>query len=393
VQSNSFKKLPSTNSCQEPIKTSFSRSHSSLSRLAQKTTVPKLCSVDDYVQLEFGDSLPFSEVIDVRTATEFAEDHLPQAVNIPVLDEDERARVGKLHGKNKFEGHKVGASLISKNVARIIEERLHDKGPEYSPLIYCWRGGLRSHSLALVLANVGFDVAVLEGGHKAYRHRVRDDLESLPSSFRFRVISGPTGSGKSALLRQLKAKGAQVVDLEFLAKHKGSVLGRYPDCGQPKQKLFESLLWAEMQKLDPSRDVWVESESKRIGNVFIPELLFKAMGMSPRVELIVSLEERIRHTLAEYDYFIRDPDNLISALSPLKTKIISGDQFDRWLELIQKQEWSSFVRTLLVDHYDPTYARSQSKNSEACESRTTLRVESLEDNHLTALVESELVET
>jgi len=353
--------------------------------------VPKICTVDEaFPQLARNDGHEqprFHEIIDARTNAEYQEDHIAGSINLPVLNEAERATVGKLHAKDAFQGHKTGAALISANIGRIIDERFLNKPADYSPLIYCWRGGLRSHSLALVLANVGFDVVVLEGGHKRYRERVRADLQTLPSKFDFRVISGPTGSGKSAILRHAKRQaGAQVLDLEYLAKHKGSVLGRYPNDDQPKQKMFESLLWRELRNFDVNAPVWVESESKRIGNCVVPDRLFDAMKEAPRVDLVVPLGERVKHTIEDYDYFVRDPVLLKAALSTLSSRVVPTERMDKWNTLIDDGRWSEFVESMLLEHYDPTYGNSQAKNSAGCRSRTTLVVERLNSEHIENVV-------
>ena len=364
------------------------RTIATVSRLSDKTQVPKICSIDEaFPPVDNNENrLCFDEILDVRTRAEYEEDHIIGSRNVPVLNEDERSLVGKLHAKDKFQGHKTGAALISGNISRILEDRLTDKPASYSPLIYCWRGGLRSHSLALVLANIGFDVVVLEGGHKKYRERVRGDLQTLPSHFDFRVISGPTGSGKSALLRRARSHaGAQVLDLEYLAKHKGSVLGRYPEEGQPPQKLFESLLWHELRNLDASKPVWVESESKRIGNVNIPEPLFEAMKTAPRVDLLVPMAERVRHTIRDYEYFIRDPALLLSSLATLSARVVPETRMEKWRRMIGERRWQEFVESMLVEHYDPTYGNSQAKNSAGCVSRRTLEMDSLDSEYLDAV--------
>ena len=186
---------------------------------------------------------PFAVVIDVRSPAEFAEDHIPGAVNLPVLDDAERARVGTIYKQVcPFEARKVGAALVSRNIARHIDEHFADKPKEYRPLLYCWRGGQRSGSFALVLSQIGFRVTVLSGGYKTYRGEVMDGLRELPKRFDFRILAGPTGSGKTTVLRAVAAAGGQTLDLEALANHRGSLLGSEPDAPQPAQRLFESRL-------------------------------------------------------------------------------------------------------------------------------------------------------
>ena len=196
---------------------------------------------------EEADFSAYDSVIDTRSPAEFAEDHIPGAISAPVLDNDERAQVGTLYKQvSQFDAKKLGAALLAKNVASHVETLFKSKTKEWRPLVYCWRGGKRSGAMAHVLREIGWDAATLRGGYKAYRRWVVDRLSILPESFRFTVIHGPTGSGKSRLLGALKAAGAQVLDLEDLAAHRGSVLGNLPDRQQPSQKMFESRLLHEL---------------------------------------------------------------------------------------------------------------------------------------------------
>jgi len=198
----------------------------------------------------------FDEIIDVRTPAEFAEDHIPGAINCPVLDNEERIRVGTLHKQvSPFEANKVGAVLVVHNIARHIETRFHDRPKNWRPLIYCWRGGKRSGAMTIILSQIGWQARQLEGGYKTYRRGVNTELETLPQQFQYLTVCGPTGSGKSALLQALQAAGGQVLDLEQIARHKGSVLGALPDRPQPAQKRFETLLWDRLRRLDPAQAI------------------------------------------------------------------------------------------------------------------------------------------
>ncbi|MGH8750149.1 MAG: tRNA 2-selenouridine(34) synthase MnmH, partial [Burkholderiales bacterium] len=220
----------------------------------------------------------FDELIDARSPSEFNLDHIPGAINCPVLDDAERARVGTIYKQvSSFEAKKTGAALIARNIARHIETCFIKKEKNWRPLIYCWRGGKRSAALAHTLKQIGWNAARLEGGYKSYRARVMVDLQELPRRFDFRVICGPTGSGKSRLLQALARTGAQVLDLEQLAAHRGSVLGALPDEPQPAQKMFESLVWQQLQGFQTGQPVYVEAESKKIGNARIPDVLLQVM--------------------------------------------------------------------------------------------------------------------
>ena len=190
----------------------------------------------------------FHAVIDARSPSEFALDHLPGAVNWPSLDDEERRLVGTEYKQvSPFEARKRGAVLVARNIARHLEREAQDLPREWRPLVYCWRGGQRSGALALVMGQVGFDVHVLEGGYREFRRRVVSALETAGTDLDLRLICGKTGSGKSRLLQALAAQGAQVLDLEALAQHRGSVLGSLPGAPQPSQKRFETLLWQQLQ--------------------------------------------------------------------------------------------------------------------------------------------------
>ena len=220
----------------------------------------------------------FDAVIDVRSPSEFAEDHIPGALNCPVLDDEERRRVGTLYKQvSPFEARKVGAALVSRNIARHLETHFLSKPKGWKPLVCCWRGGQRSGAMTLVLNQVGWGARQLAGGYKAFRQQVMDDLVALPEGLSFRILCGPTGSAKTALLDALAEAGEQVLDLENLANHRGSVLGGAPHTVQPGQKAFETGLWSALRGFDPARPVWVESESRRIGRLHVPAALFERL--------------------------------------------------------------------------------------------------------------------
>jgi tRNA 2-selenouridine synthase len=300
----------------------------------------------------------FDEVIDVRSEAEFAEDHIPGAINCPVLDNEERVRVGTLYKQvSPFEAKKVGAALVSRNIARHIEDNLAQRPRGWKPLVYCWRGGTRSGALASVLQQIGWRANRLDGGYKTYRRAVIDDLAVLPGRFTWRVICGLTGSGKSRLLRALANAGAQVLDLEALAAHRGSVLGNLPDAPQPSQKMFESRVWDVLHKLDPARPVFVESESNKIGNLRTPEVLIEKMWGSDCVRLETATLLRVPMLMQEYDHFVRDPLALGAQLDCLVT-LHGHERIAAWKALAAAGDSNTLVRELLELHYDPAYTRS-----------------------------------
>ncbi len=304
----------------------------------------------------------FDAVIDVRSPAEYAEDHIPGAISAPVLDNEERARVGTIYKQvSPFDAKKLGAALVSKNIARHLEERFSAMPREWKPLIYCWRGGKRSGAMAHVLREIGWDAWSIEGGYKAYRRFLIDDLATLPGHFRYRVIHGPTGSGKSRLLRALRDGGAQVLDLEDLAAHRGSVLGTVPGRPQPAQKMFETLTWDALRKCDPSRPVFVEGESKKIGQLQVPEALMHAMRSSKCVLVEAARETRIALLLEEYRHFFADLPTLNAQLDCLHA--LHGEAvIEGWKGLAAQGDWPALVSGLLKDHYDPAYHRSALRN-------------------------------
>lgn len=301
----------------------------------------------------------FDDIIDVRSPAEYAEDHIPGAICAPVLDDAERAQVGTLYKQvSPFDAKKLGAALIAKNAGEHIARLFSDKPKDWHPLVYCWRGGKRSGAMAHVLREIGWEAATLEGGYKAYRRWVIQELEKVPEKFDFRVIHGPTGSGKSRLLAALRRAGAQALDLEDLAAHRGSVLGNLPDRPQPSQKMFESMLLREMTSLESSRPVFVEGESKKIGELQVPEALMSRMRDSTCIALETSLEVRVDLLLDEYRHFLADRAALEKQLDCL-VGLHGRERIAAWKAI---GDWRALVSRLLVEHYDPAYRRSSSRN-------------------------------
>ena len=308
-----------------------------------------------------------SEIIDVRSENEFAEDHIPGAINLPVLHNEERKTVGTIYKQvSSFEAKKLGASLVFKNVSEQIYQYFINKDPYYSPLIYCWRGGQRSQSLAVILSQIGWRVKVIEGGYKTYRNYVCQQLHKLPLKFNYRVISGLTGTGKTSFLHFLKKEGYQVLDLEKIANHHGSLLGQKWENAlqmQPSQKYFDSLLLQEFNKFDPNKPIWIESESYKIGNVYLPGSLWKKMKLSPYYELLLSLDKRVALLLNEYSHLTENPEILKDKLQYLKSRY-GHEKMSQWSDWIDKKAWQKLVEDLLITHYDPAYRRSLKKMSQ-----------------------------
>lgn len=304
----------------------------------------------------------FDAVIDARSQSEYAEDRLPGALNWPSLNDAERALVGTEYKQvSPFSARKRGAALVARNIAAHIEREAMDKPKDWTPLVYCWRGGQRSGSLATVLSAIGFRVHLLEGGYREYRRAVIASLEEMPVRLDLRVVCGTTGSGKSRLLQRLADSGVQVLDLELLANHRGSVLGLVPGSPQPGQKQFESRLWDALRRFDPSRPVIVESESKKVGDLRVPERLIERMRAAPCIRLDLPLDGRVQLLIEDYDFFVRDTETFCQRLGALR--VLRGHEVvEGWQEAARAGRTREVVRDLLVSHYDPVYLQSMRRN-------------------------------
>ncbi|MGD2141349.1 MAG: tRNA 2-selenouridine(34) synthase MnmH [Burkholderiales bacterium] len=327
----------------------------------------------------------FDEIVDVRSPSEYKHDHIPGAINCPVLSDEERARVGTLHARESaFAARRVGAALVSRNIAAHLETVFADKPRKWRPLIYCWRGGQRSGSMTIVLRQAGWDAKRLEGGYKAFRRFVVSDIARLSELFRFQVVCGLTGSGKSALLRELQLQDAQVLDLEGLARHRGSVLGNLPSSGQPGQKMFDSRIWETLSGFDPERPVYVEAESRKIGNLRVPEPLMNAMRGSACLLLQASMLARIQLLIREYQHFIGDPAVLCAGLDALSW-LHGRSRVAHWKQLALQGDWTTLVRELLENHYDPAYRKSSDLNYTRLSEATSLPVAEGNEQEFTAI--------
>jgi tRNA 2-selenouridine synthase len=314
----------------------------------------------------------FDTVIDVRSPSEYAEDHLPGALNFPVLTDEERAQVGTLHKQTSaFEAKRAGAAIVARHIAQHLERAFAEHPKSWRPLVYCWRGGLRSGAMTHVLRSVGWNARQLVGGYKAWRGQVIADLEVFPAKFSFTVVCGRTGSGKSRFLEALEETGAQVLDLEKLAAHKGSVLGDLPHAPQPSQKRLESLIWAALAGFDPARPVYVEAESKRIGNLRVPDALMQRMRVSECVEIVAGVAGRVALLREEYAHLIARPDVLFARLDCL-APLHSTARVEHWKDLARAGQWDAFVGEMLRDHYDPAYLKSMFRNFVHAEKATPL---------------------
>lgn len=331
---------------------------------------------------ELGD---FDTIIDVRSPAEFAEDHVPGAINCPVLDNEERARVGTLYKQvSPFDARKIGAALVAKNIAMHLETQFLDKPRGWRPLVYCWRGGQRSGSFTTWMRMIGWDACQLAGGYKSYRHHVIEQVAFLPARFRFIVICGATGSAKTRLLEALAGEGAQVLDLEDLACHKGSVLGAMPGRPQPNQKYFETSLCQVLSGFDPQMPVFVEAESRKIGRLQVPEPLLEAMRASPCIAIEATREARLEFLLRDYAYLGDDVADLQSRIDMLKG-LQSNETISRWHEQAASRNFAELFAGFIDDHYDPHYHRSQNRNFPRFADATKIAADDLGPDSLRAM--------
>lgn len=305
----------------------------------------------------------FDDIIDVRSPSEYAEDHLPGAINLPVLDDAERARVGTIYKQvSPFDARRIGGALVAANAARHVAGPLADRDGSWRGLVYCWRGGQRSGSFATILSQIGWRVDRISGGYKAWRALVVDRVQNRPVSAPVIVLDGNTGSAKTAILGRLAARGWQVIDLEGLANHRGSLFGGRPE-GQPGQKLFEGRLALALEALDPGRPVLVEAESSRIGNLNLPKAMWQAICAAPRIRLEVPLAARAAFTADRYAGVLGNDSRMAPILAQL-APLHPAERIDRWRQMLAAGDLTGISEGLLQDHYDPRYQRHRSRHDD-----------------------------
>lgn len=299
-------------------------------------------------------------IIDVRAPSEFAEDHVPGAINLPVLSDAERAEVGTIYKQHSpFLARKVGAALVARNAAAHLQGPLAEYDGAWQPLVYCWRGGQRSGAFATILDQVGWRVHLIKGGYRSYRGLVNSYLYEGTLPHRITLLDGGTGTGKTALLHHLRDAGAQVIDLEELAAHRGSLFGAVSE-EQPAQKMFESRLAAALDALDPERMTWIESESSRVGDRIIPPALWSAMCAAPRVEISAPLDARAGFLGDAYPDLVADRDRLVARIDDLRPYHAAA-VIEDWQQRAAAGDWRTVARALMEVHYDPRYAKSQAR--------------------------------
>ncbi|MFN3960232.1 MAG: tRNA 2-selenouridine(34) synthase MnmH [Parvularculaceae bacterium] len=302
----------------------------------------------------------YDRVIDVRSPAEFAEDRIPGAVNLPVLSNEERAEVGTIYVQDsRFRARRIGAAYIARNVARHLETALSDAPAKFRPLLYCWRGGMRSEAMATILSRIGWRVGVVEGGYKSWRRQVVAALFESGAPINLIRLDGETGTAKTAALAALAGAGVPVIDLEAMAQHKGSVFGAAPGAAQPPQKLFETALHDALRRAGAG-PIIVEAESAHIGRLTLPRRFWKAMTASPRIVVTAPLEARVDYLLAAYRDLIAAPGAVEAAILRLKP-FHAKERIEAWLAAAEAGDWRGLALSLMREHYDPLYARARKR--------------------------------
>ncbi|MDJ0837201.1 MAG: tRNA 2-selenouridine(34) synthase MnmH [Acidobacteriota bacterium] len=294
-------------------------------------------------------------IIDARSPGEFNEDHIPGAVNVPMLDNEQRAEIGTLHRENVFEARKLGAMYAVEAIRQFLDSDLiRNAKKNTAMLIYCARGGMRSGSLATVLAQIGFTVFRLDRGYKAYRAYVLDKLKQpLPGPVH--VLYGYTGSSKTRVLQALASK-VNVLDLEGCARHRGSLLGDLIGVPQPTQRGFESALADTVQGFDPRKPTLLEGESRKIGKVNLNDGLWQQLKKARPLWLEIPRSQRVAFILRDYHDLMENPDVLARKFERL-SRYLPKARTAELQELLENKSWPLFVERLLEWHYDPLYGR------------------------------------
>lgn len=332
----------------------------------------------------------FDTLIDARSPGEFEQDHIPGAINCPVLDNEERARIGTIYKQvSPFEAKRLGAAMVAANLARHLRETFADQPASWKPLVYCWRGGLRSGSMVTWLRLVGWDAQQLAGGYKAFRGHVIGQLETLVPRMQMRVLCGATGSAKTRVLHALAQSGAQVLDLEGHACHKGSLLGGLPGIEQPSQKRFETLIAEQLERFDLARPVYLEGESAKIGRLGVPLMLVEQMRRSPIIEVRATTEARLAYLLRDYAYLGDDRETLVHKLGLLK-ELQGRATVGRWQAWAEAGQLPPLFEELMLRHYDPHYERSQSNHFAQWAQRQVLQTGDLSDVGIARLAQQAL---
>jgi tRNA 2-selenouridine synthase len=315
-------------------------------------------------KIDVEDALKLKNAVwfDVRSPGEYEQATVPGAFSLPIFDNEERKIIGTIYHQIGTEHAKdKGLEIVSTKLPELVRSFKQQAG-DREVVVFCWRGGMRSESIVAVLRAMGLAAYQLNGGYKQYRRYVLNQISSLDVDGRFVVIHGPTGSGKTKLLYELKKINVPMIDLEGLANHRGSVFGDMFLGHQPTQKMFESKLFNLLQKYEHEKWIVLENESKKIGRIWLQDSFYSAMTSGKHIYLSVSLETRIKRILKEY-YRSGEtvtPEDCLERLEQIK-KWIGNSKISELKQLIANKDWERMVRILLVDYYDPLYMHGDKK--------------------------------
>ena len=306
------------------------------------------------------DAAGFDEIIDARSPAEFTEDRLPGAINLPVLDDAERARVGTIYvQESRFGARKIGAALVTRNIADHLAGPLADRPGGWRPLVYCWRGGQRSGTFTWLLREIGWPAEPLEGGYRSYRRLVAAMLHDRRLPHRVVVLEGQTCTAKTELLHLLADEGLQTLDLEGLANHRGSLFGARAG-GQPSQKAFEGAVARVLARADPAAPVVVEAESSKVGDLLVPPSLWAAMQAAPRVRVTAPMAARAAFFPRAYPDLVADPEAFRAIIARLH-RLHGAAKVTAWQAMVDAGAFEAVAAELMRDHYDPRYAKSEGR--------------------------------
>lgn len=296
-------------------------------------------------------------IVDVRSPGEFADGHIEGAINLPLFSDDERAHVGTTYKQiGKPEALELGLEIVGPKMNELAK-KAKAIGASGKLKVHCWRGGMRSDKMAWLFELVGLEVLILEGGYKAFRQKLLDDFNNLQHLI---LLQGPTGSGKTAILWELQKLGEQILDLEGRANHKGSAFGALGMEEQPNTAQFQNKLYHDLLKLEPSKRIWIESESLSIGRVYLPQSLWETMNRSSVIEVEIDKPIRAKRIVEEYGHI--ETHLLASSIEKIKSRF-GGDRVNKALKMLEEGKLVD-VTTLLLEYYDKSYTYSKNKYKE-----------------------------
>jgi tRNA 2-selenouridine synthase len=307
---------------------------------------------------EFLEKSFFTPIIDVRSPKEYENGHIPGAINIPLFEDDERSIVGILYkNQGRKEAIRKGLEIVGPKMSSMVDQAL-TIAKDGEVLVHCWRGGMRSSSVAWLFEASDFRVSILQGGYKNYRHYIR---ENMLDNRKLLVLGGLTGTGKTNIIRALRKAGEPAIDLEGLANHRGSAFGSVGLYSQPSTEHFENLLYEQMQKMPQHSFVWIEDESRRIGEIFIPEYFHQELRKARVIFVQVDDGERMSVLLDEYAR--QPPEELVLAIEKLR-KRFGGLMTQQALDSVNHGNYERVIE-LLLPYYDKLYAYGLSKREPA----------------------------